>query len=294
MPYVTASDGCRLYYEVKGKQDGPAIFIGYPWIDSLKAIMLSTGAYENKAEYEAGLSSNKIVIDAFVDRYKVVCIDFPRGYGKTDVGSFTPDKVASDLVAIADGAGVDKFVLLGFSLSAGYSLKAAYRTSRCAGLVIGGWAPLEGGFVDMINGLTNKKTNRLLMLLRITLKIKMVKLFMNKEKYRVLSEQLSMFESTKEYYYSIINSQFNDEVETPKLKQKIKYLFYGSEDLGVPEMDLATEIAPTIRRRQKELEELGWTVVEHKGFDHKGVSETSEGVKIFLSSALSYLEEYSW
>ena len=53
MPYVTASDGCRLYYDVKGKADGQALFVTYPWTDALVETAAELGIADDEGTMDS-------------------------------------------------------------------------------------------------------------------------------------------------------------------------------------------------------------------------------------------------
>ena len=60
------------------------------------------------------------------------------------------DAVAADLLAIADAAGVERFVYYGYSLLAVAGLQLAVRTDRLTGLALGGWPPLGAPYDEML------------------------------------------------------------------------------------------------------------------------------------------------
>ena len=84
MPYVTASDGCRLYYEVKGKADGQALFVTYPWTDALAEAFGELGV----GDVEALKNGARTFIDALGEHYKIVHFDYPRGNRKEKVKTY--------------------------------------------------------------------------------------------------------------------------------------------------------------------------------------------------------------
>ncbi len=64
------------------------------------------------------------------------------------------NRFASDYLTIADAAGVDRFVAVGYSWSANAALQVASRTERCAGLALGGWPPLSGPYAELLELVT--------------------------------------------------------------------------------------------------------------------------------------------
>jgi pimeloyl-ACP methyl ester carboxylesterase len=61
-----------------------------------------------------------------------------------------PETLASDLLAIADAAGVDDFAYYGYSWLAVAGMQLALRTDRLWALVMGGWPPLHAPYRDML------------------------------------------------------------------------------------------------------------------------------------------------
>ena len=56
----------------------------------------------------------------------------------------------SDLLAVADAAGADRFAYYGYSWLALAGLQLAIRTDRLAALVMGGYPPLDGPYAQML------------------------------------------------------------------------------------------------------------------------------------------------
>jgi pimeloyl-ACP methyl ester carboxylesterase len=64
--------------------------------------------------------------------------------------TLTPDNVAADLLAIADGGGADEFAYYGYSWLALSGLQLALRTERLWALVMGGYPPMGGPYQAML------------------------------------------------------------------------------------------------------------------------------------------------
>jgi pimeloyl-ACP methyl ester carboxylesterase len=65
--------------------------------------------------------------------------------------TLTPDAVATDLLAIADAAGAERFAYYGYSWLALSGLQLALRTDRLTALVMGGYPPLGGPYDAMLS-----------------------------------------------------------------------------------------------------------------------------------------------
>ena len=151
MPFATASDGARLHYSLHGPEDGPAMLIGYPWNDGMATVMSAMAAMADQRDEM--IAQNRQLIAGFAERYRVVHMDYPRGLPPTDPprpGDLRAETVASDYLAIADAAGVDRFFALGYSWSANAALQVASRTDRCAGIGVGGWPPLSAPYAALL------------------------------------------------------------------------------------------------------------------------------------------------
>jgi pimeloyl-ACP methyl ester carboxylesterase len=94
--------------------------------------------------------------DQLIERYRVVVIDYPPAEIRdattaSVIGSFTPDRVCKDVLAVADAVGADRFAYYGFSWGGVVGLQLATRTDRLSALVCGGWPPLGAPYKDMAN-----------------------------------------------------------------------------------------------------------------------------------------------
>jgi pimeloyl-ACP methyl ester carboxylesterase len=88
--------------------------------------------------------------DRLAERYRVVVIDYPpKDDSPAFAESFTPDKVCSDIMAVADSVGADRFAWYGFSWGGVVGLQLAGRTDRLSALICGGWPPLGAPYRDM-------------------------------------------------------------------------------------------------------------------------------------------------
>ena len=94
--------------------------------------------------------------DQLMDAYRVVVMDYPPPVIRDSttpsvVGSFTPDRVCADVLAVADAVGAERFAYYGFSWGAVVGLQLATRTNRLSALMCGGWPPLGAPYKDMAN-----------------------------------------------------------------------------------------------------------------------------------------------
>jgi pimeloyl-ACP methyl ester carboxylesterase len=290
MPYATAKDGCELYYEVRGKEDGQALFVNYPWTDALAKVNAAMGI----GTEEENLAKVQSLMTRLGEHYMVVHFDFPRGSGRTarrehDV---TADTVASDYVTLADAAGVDRFVALGYSWSGNAVLQVACRTNRCAGVAIGGWPPLGGPYDLMLEYMNTRKTRTMRWGLRIATGSRLIGALIGKKKRDALKETLEAMKSAINYYMSVVGKWDERAAVTGLTGPRIT--IFGSDDQGMPQMKLDLPLAENNRTHRKELEQLGWQVVELEGYDHISLLETEAGADAFVTTLLRELEPHHW
>ena len=117
--FATTDDGVQIHYRLLGPKNAPVILVGYPWTRGWVDIMEDMGAGR------AGEGVSQQIIEMLTPKYRVLYVDYPRGTGASTgplPGDLTPDTVAQDYVAVADAAGVDRFVAQGsLRLSLGHT-----------------------------------------------------------------------------------------------------------------------------------------------------------------------------
>ena len=93
-------------------------------------------------------------VDALAQHFTVV-VAAPRGYARsTRLGPserYSVDMLGDDLLAIVDAAGLDRFSLLGYSLSGAVAAWLATTEDRVDGVVAGGF-PLLGPYASVLEG----------------------------------------------------------------------------------------------------------------------------------------------
>ena len=118
MPDFLSDDGIRLHYVVRGS--GPTTILYLHWM--------------------GGDTSNWTGLWSAVDssRFCHVALDF-RGHGQSDTkpSTFSNQRLASDVLQLADTLGVQRFVVVGHSFGAKIAIElAAIAPMRVAGLVL--------------------------------------------------------------------------------------------------------------------------------------------------------------
>jgi pimeloyl-ACP methyl ester carboxylesterase len=115
---VATADGISISYESRG--DGPPdVLFMHGWAGS--------GRYFDATIHHLELT-----------RLRAVTLDL-RGHGASDAADdgYALDDLAADVVAVADAAGLDEFVVVGFSMSAKFAQHVALRfPARIAGQIL--------------------------------------------------------------------------------------------------------------------------------------------------------------
>jgi pimeloyl-ACP methyl ester carboxylesterase len=106
---------------------------------------------EEMRRWGADPALGRSLIDGLSDAFRVVAFDY-EGHllqvPKPD--TLTPANVASDLLAVADAADADRFAYYGYSWLALAGLQLAIRTDRLSALVMGGFPPIGGPYMQML------------------------------------------------------------------------------------------------------------------------------------------------
>jgi pimeloyl-ACP methyl ester carboxylesterase len=127
MPYVS-NDGVRIAYAVTGQ--GPAVVLAHGGTSSMA--MWAEGPY----------------VDALAASYTVIRFD-ARGHGQSDaphdVAAYDETRMARDVLAVLDAAGVARAHYWGYSMGGwiGFQL-AAIAPERLRSLILGGTGPQTG------------------------------------------------------------------------------------------------------------------------------------------------------
>lgn len=231
MPLVP---GSGVWFDVTG--EGVPLLVGLPLMASHAEIFGP---------------ATQAMFDGFMrglaDRYRVCTIDYPSIGRSIDIPpeALTADRVCADLLSVADAAGFERFAYFGYSWSGAVGLQLAARTDRLLALAIGGWPPLDGPF-DGIAAAARDRIGRV--------EPGAMAILRSADQYRQWSA----------FYGSLAG--WDDRVETPKIGCPAFVLFGGDGDLV--EAGHPVPIASRIRGSRRELEAMGWEVVEVPDANH--------------------------
>src|SRR5579885_2762449 len=123
MPEATLHDGSTIEIEIHGA--GPALLL------PVNPQPVTGPLAEQMRQYGADPALGQSLIDGLRDVFRVVAFDYEGQclrIPKPD--TLTPANIASDLLAVADAARVDRFAYYGYSWLAMIGLQLAIRTGR--------------------------------------------------------------------------------------------------------------------------------------------------------------------
>ena len=263
--FAETDDGVRIHYRLLGPTDAPTLWVGYPWTEGWDRIMRELGSTSSSIEV------GRQLLETLTAKYQVLHVDYPRGTGQSTgplPGDLKPETVATDYVAVADAAGIDRFVAMGYSWGAGFGIQVASRTKRCAGLAIGGW-PVRGAPYAQILESSGAQSSSL----------------------PAGTAAGKVLRSNTNFYADIVGSTWDEAeaVEVMKDRAGLLYLYVGSEDIGVPSMEIRLPIAKPIIENKERLEAAGWKVDVIEGYGHMNLP-----LDAWVPRVMDFLEDKSW
>jgi pimeloyl-ACP methyl ester carboxylesterase len=143
MPEVTLHDESTIEIEVEGA--GPTLLL------PVNPQPVTGPLAEQMRQYGADPALGQSLIKGLSDAFRVVAFDYEGLCLRTPKpDTLTPANTASDLLAVADAAGADRFAYYGYSWLAMTGLQLAIRTDRLSALIMGGFPPLNGPYEEML------------------------------------------------------------------------------------------------------------------------------------------------
>lgn len=143
MPEARLHDGSTIAIEIHGA--GPALLL------PVNPHPVEGPLAEQMRQYGNDPALGQSLIEGLRDTVRVIAFDY-EGHvlrvPKPD--TLTPANVAADLLAVADAAGAERFAYYGYSWLALAGLQLAIRTGRLSALIMGGFPPLDGPYVEML------------------------------------------------------------------------------------------------------------------------------------------------
>lgn len=143
MPEATLHDGSTIEIEIHGT--GPTLLL------PVDPQPLSGPQAEEMRRYGADPALGQALIKGLCDIFRVVAFNYEgQCFRIPKPDTLTPANVVSDILAVADAVGADRFAYYGYSWLAMIGLQLAIRTDRLSALVMGGWPPLNGPYEEML------------------------------------------------------------------------------------------------------------------------------------------------
>ncbi|MEW1668913.1 alpha/beta fold hydrolase [Streptomyces albidoflavus] len=142
MPSATLHDGTRVGYEIQGS--GPAVLL------PVDPVPKEGARAEELRRWGMDPALGRTLADGLGDTFQVIAFDYEGHRMNHPAAALTPDRLAADLLAVADAAGAGRFAYYGYSWLALAGLQLALRTDRLAALAMGGFPPLGGPYAQML------------------------------------------------------------------------------------------------------------------------------------------------
>jgi pimeloyl-ACP methyl ester carboxylesterase len=264
-------DGSVLEVAVRG--DGPAILL------PVSTALVEGAAAEEMRAWGADPNVGYTLAAGLAEAgYRVIAADYEGHRAKNPAaGMLTAEAVASDLLAIADAAGADRFGYYGYSWLALAGLQLAIRTDRLTGLAMGGYPPLGGPYDAMLAVTRSAHRQALANQEKPPAAVEAVPGDWDSAELTATPEQTGQYVTL---YESLIG--FDEQkiaLEIPRLA------FAGADDTivyGAKWDNARVEIGPALAANRAELEKQGWTVEVIPGADHMSAMHAAVVLPILL------------
>lgn len=147
MPEATLHDSSTIAIEVHGTGDDARPTLLLP----VNPQPVTGQQAESMRAWGADPALGSSLIAGLRDVVRVVAFDYEGHLLRApQPDSLTPANAVSDLLAVADAAGADRFAYYGYSWLALIGLQLAIRTDRLTALAMGGYPPLNGPYAAML------------------------------------------------------------------------------------------------------------------------------------------------
>ncbi len=264
MPEARLHDGTTLAVEVYGS--GPTVLL------AVNPTPVEGPQADELRRWGADPALGRTLVDGLSDAFQVVAFDY-EGHAlqvpKPD--TLTPANVASDLLAVADTAGADRFAYYGYSWLALSGLQLAVRTDRLTALAMGGWPPLDGPYAEMLQ--VTKATHELAMAAATSPPTVSTEASREPAHETDWSQvEVTLTEAQTRQFVTLYQALqgFDDRAAQGRLRCP-RLCFVGSADeIAYDERwgGVRVSIAEPVVDRRAELEALGWDVEVLEALDH--------------------------
>ncbi len=284
MTDATLHDGSTIEIEVHGA--GPTLLL------PVNPQPVTGPQAEAMCQWGADPALGHSLIQDLGDAFRVVAFDYEGQclrLPKPD--TLTPANAASDLLAVADAVGADRFASYGYSWLALIGLQLAIRTDRLSALIMGGFPPLDGPYAAMLRVTTAAHE----MAVEAASKTDEGAAEQppaveagdwSSVQVTVSPDQTRQFVTLCQALQGFDDRAAQVHITCPRL------CFAGSADeiqYGPKWGDVLVSIAGPIRARHAELKSLGWEVLLLDGLDHLQAMQARQVAPILRSWLASQL-----
>ncbi len=273
MPKATLHDGSTIEIEVEGA--GPTLLlpVNPQPVTGLQA--------EQMRQYGTDPALGQSLIKGLSNAFRVVAFDYEGQCLRTPKpDTLTPANTASDLLAVADAAGADRFAYYGYSWLAMIGLQLAIRTDRLSALIMGGFPPLNGPYEEMLRVTT--ATYEMASGAQATPSA-------DESEWSGVSLSRDQTQQFVTLYQAL--QEFDDRAAQARITCP-RLCFVGSVDeiqYGKSWGNVHVSLAGPIMRGRAHLEDLGWDVRVLDGLDHIQTMQARQVVPILRSWLASQL-----
>lgn len=264
MPEATLHDGSTMEIMVHGA--------GLPLLLPVNPEPLIGSQAEQLRQYGADPALGQSLISGLSDTFRVVAFDYEGQCFRTPKpDTLTPANVVSDLLAVADAVGAERFVYYGYSWLALIGLQLAIRTDRLSALIMGGFPPLNGPYKEMLS---------------VTMAAYQMsgrtEISQGEEDDEWSSASLSI-DQTKQFVTLYQALQGFDDRAAQELITCSRLCFVGAADeiqYGENWGNVLVSLADPIVHGQAQLSDLGWDVRVLDGLDHMQAMQAKQVLSI--------------
>jgi pimeloyl-ACP methyl ester carboxylesterase len=267
MPEARLHDGNTIEIEVHG--EGPTLLL------PVNPRPVEGPQAEEMRKYGTDPALGQSLIRGLSDTFRVVAFDYEgHVFSKPKPETLTPTNVATDLLAVADAVGADRFAYYGYSWIAVIGLQLAIRTERLSALIMGGFPPLNGPYWEMLRVTT------------ATYEMAGSTQTAQAEDEDEWSSGTLSKAQTQQFVTLYQALQEFDDRAAQALITCPRLCFVGSADeiqYGKRWGDVHVSLAGPILQGRAQLEELGWDVRVLDGLDHMQAMQATQVIPIIHS-----------
>ena len=273
MPEATLHDGSTIEIEIYGA--GPTLLL------PVNPHPVTGPQAEDMRQWGVDPALGHSLIKGLSDAFRVVAFDYEGQCFRTPKpDTLTPANAASDMLAVADAVGADRFAYYGYSWLALIGLQLAIRTDRLSALIMGGFPPLGGPYKEM------------LLVTTATYEIASGARAMPSADESEWSGGVPSRDQTRQFVtlYQALQG-FDDRAAQAQITCP-RLCFVGSADEIQYDQhwgNVSVSLAGPIVQGQAQLRELGWDVQVLDGLDHIQAMQANQVVPILRSWLTSQL-----